>query len=256
MTMRLSTGMCNWLAQHGSVKQAFENGEIKIYTGSQPATADAAATGTLLCTVTTGSGARTAEVLATGTVTLTGGAAGSVDSVTVDGIELLAAAVPYNTSLDQTASDLATAINQGISSPEYRASAAGAVVTIEALRGSGAAPNGFVVTGSNTTITTAYANMSGGVTAVNGLRWGNVAVGVIDKRASDAWSGVNVASGTAGWYRLYGSVADAGTLDSTGVTLRQDGAIAASGAELNIGTTFTNGVTTTISSLANTVPAS
>jgi hypothetical protein len=257
MTMRLSTGVRNFLAQHGSFKQAFQNGKMEIYTGSQPSNADAAATGTLLCTVTKSSGARTAEVLATGTVTLTGGAGGSINTVTVDGVNIIpGGAVAFNTSLNQTATDLATAINQGLSSPEYRAEASGSVVTISALRGSGAAPNTFVVTATLTTITATYADMSGGVTAVNGLVWGNAASGVIDKASSETWSGVNAASGTAGWFRLYGSVADAGTLDSAGTTIRMDGAVAASGSELNIGTTFTSAATTTISSLATTVPAS
>lgn len=256
MTMRISTGLRNWLAQHGSFKQAFQNGKLEIYSGSQPATADAAATGTLLCTVTKSSGARTAEVLATGSITLTGGASGSINTLTVDGVNIIpGGAVAFNTSLDQTASDLAAAINQGLSSPEYRASAAGSVVTIEAMRGSGAGPNTFVVTATLTTITASYADMSGGVTAVNGLGWGNVTAGVIDKAASETWSGVNATGGTAGWFRLYGSVADAGTLDSAGTTIRMDGAVAASGAELNMGTTFSNGATTTISSLATTVPA-
>lgn len=50
----------------GSLKDIFKNGVLKIYSGSQPATADAAATGTLLATVTVGSGAFTAGQPANG----------------------------------------------------------------------------------------------------------------------------------------------------------------------------------------------
>lgn len=43
----------------GSIKDIFKDGVLKIYSGSQPATADLAATGTLLVTVTLSSGAFT-----------------------------------------------------------------------------------------------------------------------------------------------------------------------------------------------------
>lgn len=39
----------------GSLKSIFDHGFIKIYSGTEPATADAAATGTLLCTISVAS---------------------------------------------------------------------------------------------------------------------------------------------------------------------------------------------------------
>ena len=256
MTLRYSQGATNYLAQHGSFKDAFNNGKLEIYTGSQPASADAAPTGTLLCTITASSGTRTAEVLSVGTVTLSSGAAGSIDTLTVDGISIIDAAVAYNTSLTQTAADLAAAINQNVSSPDYTASSSGAVVTIKAKRGSGAAPNGFVVTGTATTLSLSYGNMASGVAAVNGLKFGTAAAGVIAKLASQTWSGVNAASGTAGWYRFSGSVADSGVADTAESQIREDGAIATSGAQLNLSsTTLTKDATTTIDTWTRTVPA-
>ena len=74
MTVRLSTGSRNGLAQGLGFGGMFNGGRIEIYSGSQPATADAAATGTLLGTVTSGSGALTKETRATATLTVTGGA--------------------------------------------------------------------------------------------------------------------------------------------------------------------------------------
>lgn len=257
MAVRISTALRNFILQHGSLKSALQNGEIRVYSGSQPANADAAPSGTLLCTYTTGSAARTAEVLSTGTVTLTGGASGSVDSITVDGIELLEAAVPFNTSLSQTATDVADAINKGISSPEYTASASGAVITISAMRGSGAAPNGFTVASTCTTITKTDANMAGGVAAVNGLRLANAAAGAITKRTDEIWSGVAVANGVAGWFRFVGSVADSGAADGTETQIRLDGSVATSGAQLNVSsTTFASGATNSVSSFTVTQPAS
>lgn len=257
MALRLSTGLRNFMLQHGSIKQALQNGRIEIYTGAQPASADNAVSGTLLATLTKASGAFTAEVLATGSITLTGGGSGSIDSVTVNGINIIPqGAVAFNTSLNQTASDLADAINAGLSSPEYTASASGAVVTITAMRGTGTSPNGFVVTASLTTITASYANMSGGVAPVNGLTFASAADGVLAKNAAEAWTGVAVASGTAGWFRFYGSVADAGGLDSTASTIRLDGSIATSGGQLTMSNTVVSaGATQTGTSLTLTMPA-
>lgn len=258
MTLRYSTAARNFILQHGSLKKAFQNGKILIYSGAQPASADSAPTGTLLCTITSSSGAHTAEVLATGTVTLTGGASGSVDTVTVNGVNILTnGAVAFNTSLTQTAADLAAAINLSESTPEYTATSSGAVVTISAARGSGATPNTFAVSATLTTIMASYGNMAGGVTAVNGLQFGSASAGSIAKKTGQVWSGVNAASGTAGWYRFVGAVADSGVADSSETEIREDGAIATSGAQLNMNnTTLASGATTTIDTWSRSQSAS
>ena len=56
MTVRLSTQLRNNLAGPTGFATTFANGVIDIYSGSQPVTADAAVTGTLLGTVTLNSG--------------------------------------------------------------------------------------------------------------------------------------------------------------------------------------------------------
>lgn len=99
---------------------------------------------------------------ATATVTLTGGAAGSVDTITVDGVDLLGAPVAFNTNLNTTAADIVTAINAGTGSHGYTATAASAVVTIAANISEGSDPNGYVVAVTSTTITTTHTNMAGG----------------------------------------------------------------------------------------------
>lgn len=113
-------------------------------------------------------------VAATGTVTLTGGAAGSVDSITVDGAELLSGAVPFNTDLSTTAADVATDINTGTGSHGYTAAAVGAVITLTADLGAGGAPNGYAVVATATTITVVETDMAGGSDALAGSvanRW-------------------------------------------------------------------------------------
>lgn len=256
MTMRLSTGARNFLNKYGSIDRMLVGGRIEIYSGAQPATADAAVTGTLLCTITDNAAARTAEVQATGNVTLSTGASGSVNSITVNGVEILSVAVPFNTSLTQTAADIVTQITKFDGAVKYIATSSGAVVTITALPGAGTNPNGFVVAATATTITFTTGNMAGGVAAVNGLKFDVITTGVMNKLGTQTWSGVNAATGTAGWFRQYGAAADAGAAASTNLELRIDGAIATSGAEMNLNSTaFTSGATTTLSSWSMTVPA-
>ena len=63
MTLRLSTGLVNGMAVTGSFKSIMEGTAnagfyIDIYTGTRPATPDAAATGTKLARLTAAAGAR------------------------------------------------------------------------------------------------------------------------------------------------------------------------------------------------------
>lgn len=96
------------------------------------------------------------------TITLTGGAAGSVDSVDIDGVELLSGAVPFNTDLATTADDVAADINLGTGTHGYTATADTGVITIEADVSLGSDPNNYVVTVGATTITFTNTNMAGG----------------------------------------------------------------------------------------------
>jgi hypothetical protein len=99
-----------------------------------------------------------------GTVTLDSGASGSVDGITVDGVQVMFGAESFDTDLATTAANVAANIAAATSSPNYTASSSGAVVTIRSLT-SGTGPNGFVVASSTTTIVTTDVNMSGGTAA-------------------------------------------------------------------------------------------
>ena len=59
MTTRFSTGFATLLAGTTGFAAAFANGVIDVYSGTQPVSADAAPTGTLLGTITENSGAFT-----------------------------------------------------------------------------------------------------------------------------------------------------------------------------------------------------
>lgn len=99
---------------------------------------------------------------ATATVTLTGGAAGSVDMITVDGVNIMSGSVAFTTDLSTTATAVASNINSHTSSPEYTAAAVGAVITISAAVGAGSDPNGYQLVVTTTTITATDTDMYGG----------------------------------------------------------------------------------------------
>jgi len=140
------------------------------------ATVDNGGTNDQVATVSTvqANVAAVAEVQATGTVTITGGTrdpgVNTISSVTVDGTELLDAAVDWVTSHSATATALAVAISNGTSDHGFSAAADGAEVTITAAPGTGATPNGDVVDATVTgDVTTTDVNMADGVTAVTAV---------------------------------------------------------------------------------------
>ena len=258
MALRLSTGLRNFLLEGGSLRDAFNGGKIELYTGSQPASANDAVSGTLLCTYTASSGAHTAEVQSVGSVELTGGGSGSVNTLTVNSLEIMGSATNFNTSLAQTAQDIVDKINANPKNKLFVASKTStSTITITAKPGLGTLPNTWVVASTVTTITKTDNNMASGVNSVNGLLFGDSAAGTLVKDASQAWTGVAGNTGTAGWFRLKGAVADAGSADSGEVYNRLDGNVGTSGANLNLtSTSIASGATQTISTFSITQPAS
>jgi hypothetical protein len=199
MAIRLSTGLRNFVAQHGSVKKALQGGVLKIYSGSQPSSPDSAVSGTLLCTLTLASGTLTNGVRATAQITI-GGSSGTFDNILVNGISILDAAVTFTTDLTTTAEMVAQNINAKQSVPKYEATNVGPNVIIKAMPGSGTGPNLYSISCSTTTLTATVvsfgsnASLYSGVAQVNGLTFGSVVAGVLSKSVS-VWSGVNVAGG-------------------------------------------------------------
>ncbi|OFX03281.1 MAG: hypothetical protein A3E78_12150 [Alphaproteobacteria bacterium RIFCSPHIGHO2_12_FULL_63_12] len=116
------------------------------------------------------------ETLATARFRITGGTSNpgtnNLDSITVDGVEILNVAVDWATSNSVTAANIATQINTYNSTPEYTATSDGPEVIISAATGSGSTPNALAVvitvTGGNVTVDTNNTTMTGGVDAVSG----------------------------------------------------------------------------------------
>jgi len=104
-------------------------------------------------------------IAATGTVTLTGGAAGSVDSIMVDGVEIMSASVPFTADLGTTASNVASNITAFASVPDYTATSVGPVITIAAAT-AGSATNYYEVESTTTTLTTVDTDMARGSDAL------------------------------------------------------------------------------------------
>lgn len=256
MAWKVSKALRNHMLEFGDLKHTMSHCFIKWYTGSPPADANAAPTGTLLVTLSLSSGAITREVLSAGSVDLTGGGSGSVDTITVNGIEIMGSSTPFNTSLAQTAADVAKKINDNSKNYLFTSDVTATdVINIRAKPGMGTLPNAWVVASTVTTITKTDSNMAGGVNQVNGLAWGDSANGVLSKLITQVWSGVAVATGTAGWFRIEASVSDAGGVDSTESIFRADGTIATAGGEINMGSTsITTGLTYTLDTFTITLP--
>lgn len=255
MAIRQSTGLRNFLAAYGGYKQAFTGGKLLIYSGSQPAAADDAPTGTLLVTITLASATWTAETRGFATTELTGGGSGSVGTLVANGLEIMGSLTSFNGSLATTAADIVAKINafQQYQKGLYAEVPSGAIIKVWAPLGSGTSWNTKDITaGTLTTITVTDTDFASGVAAVGGLTFSYSASGALTK--SGTWSGVGTTAGTAGWFRLQSCLADAGTSSTTAIRL--DGNVATSGANLNLASTsITVGATTTVDTFTITVPA-
>lgn len=86
----------------------------------------------------------------------------------------------------------------------------------------------------------------------NSLEFDEPTTGVLGKKDADTWSDAGLATGTAGWFRYF-----ANDFDTGASALCFDGAVATSGAELNLSSTaIVLGATTTIDEFEITMPAS
>jgi len=170
------------IAETGTVEVVVDNDTLYL-TATEPGTAFSVsasaingAMGTddqsVAVTTVQANVAEVANVDATGTFTLAAGSlspggGNRVDTVSVDGVDLLDAPILFGTSLSATANAVASAISDGVDDHGFLASSLGAVVTITAPEGTGATHNGetvaFTVSGD---VTASKTDMAGGVDAV------------------------------------------------------------------------------------------
>lgn len=131
-----------------------------------------------------------------GTVSLDSGAGGSVDTITADGVEILEGAVAYNSSLTQTAADVAAQINAN--NTRFYATSSGDTITVRER----------VVTKSAWTIVTTITTM--GKTDTNASGGEAVEVGNIGSDVYATGKRAVALSGTRAMGTVYGVLDDAG----------------------------------------------
>lgn len=257
MTVRLSTGLRNMLCGRQGFSSIFTQGEIRIYSGTQPVSADAAATGALLGVVGEGGWQRQLGARASQTLTLAG-TDGVVMDVKVGDVSVmqvkpydLSGLVQFDTDLATTAALVALAINRtGICT----ASSSGAVVTVFAPACVGDAWNGLALSADTGGLTaTSGGNMGGGLHWNQGLLFAESASGSVTKLVSQEWKFNGSAGGTAGWFRLVGWADDPGQASTT--LARLDGSIGATGDMTLANNTISQGAPNTIDAFSFTFPA-
>jgi hypothetical protein len=252
MALKITTGLRNFLTGEGSLRKAFEDAVLKIYSGTSPTEADDAATGVLLVKITKSSGAVAADARSTPklcTVTISGTPnAGDVVKLDIDGTNYYYTLVAADDDLTKVALKVARMLND---SPHVDAIATGSTGVIYVQ--SRIPGVDFTLTEETSTgITVVVSADIIANAAVNTLKLLAPTAGVITKNA-DTWSGVALATGTAGYFRLVTS-SDLGTDNTTDVRIQ--GSISTSGADLNMSSiNIVIGATQTIDTFTLTEPA-
>jgi len=282
MAKQLSAFAASFLEGRGSWGELLQNGLLMFYTGSQPATADAAATGTACVRFSKAAGAVTKEVLATTIIDFTS-TTGNCTALTIGGLDIIGGAVTYS-SPSALATAVAAAINARRNTVIYSALANANSVTITAPKNSGITLNGLTVAvtvaagtvainaGSSTTL--GGAGVTVGVAAANCLSVVYPPVDGVCIKEATVWQGIaGSGSGagyigftnaftsgtqTVGWFRWYGSMDDpeltgTPTADSQKQYLRYDGTI---GTDITAtgGTVVSFGATQTQNSFTHSTP--
>jgi len=271
MAVILSTGAINYLTGQGSYRQMLQDCVLGLFSGTPPTTADAAFTGSLLCVTTLASGS-VADTAKDGTapsryslgpsfeITKAAGYATGETvklSVTADG-----ATVTYTVTA-LTADG--TAANEDAFCAKIMRELNRQIPQLTTIwEGTGTVKfwllskiSGLAITLADGSGTHAFSNFTAITAAarVNTLYFGPPTAGLITKMTG-VWSGVNLASGIAGYFRFYDPV-DANALDSSAAYRRVQGAISTSGAEgILSNTTLTVGATTTIDNATIDLPIS
>lgn len=229
MAIKISTGLAKYLHSTGSMKKCFTGGKLEIRSGAAPATADAAATGTLLYTIV--NAAAVAKVKQKIRFTPTPGTAnGGVWNIILNG-HTFSFTDDGTPSVAEICTGLYNLIRAGIRTTAITTPAG--AITIPDVDGL------FVLTDNATsldieaatagipfdysaTVTGAGAGTGSWATAIQtadayGLQFEDasaITLGELEKLSTQTWSGIAVADGTPGYFRLV-TDADAGGLSTT-----------------------------------------
>jgi hypothetical protein len=263
MAEHFSTGLRNYMLQKGSFRECFDDAVIKIYDGSIPATADVAATGTLLVTLTKSSGTVSAGEVSqhnTWAVAIpdTHAAADTYAlTITMDSVAVTKTYTntPDAGTSEQVITAAALYFNEEFAQIDFVALTGLATRTIAIKNRVGMAMT--IVDGGGSVTFDVATGALGEVAAAarsDALSFGTATSGVIAKTSSETWSGVVAASGTASYFRLVRSD-DTAALSTTEERLQ--GTVATSGAEINASSTsLTAASTLTLDTFTVTFPES
>lgn len=253
MSFILSTGLVNYLAAHGSLREAFDDCVLNIYSGAVPVTAEEAPGSGLLCPITIGSVAvaatdRSTPVLYKLTV---GGTYGGTAIAKIKADEGAAATTAYEKTLaaGDTTLALATMRIAAFLNDILFIDAVPSDLGTDGIINIKGRINGLDITIASNTPTGVTLTFGTKVPAVPvaALRFGPPTIGVINI-AGGVWSGVNVATGVASFFRFV-RPDDQGNSAGGSTALRLQGTISTSGADMNLSnTTLTISATTTIDS--------
>jgi len=253
MSFILSTGLANFLTGGGSLRKAFDDCVLNIYSGAVPVTAEEAPGTGLLCPITIGSVAVAStdrSIPKIHHVTFAGNAAAGdlcVLSVNVDGIGVINYTytnTPDAGTLAQCVILIAKMINdipQLVAIPDVTAAEMYVMSRINGLDFTLAYVSGDIVA------TVVAAVQAASRAACAALCFGLPTIGVISI-AGGTWSGVNTATGVASFFRFV-RPDDQGNQAGGATAIRLQGTISTSGADMNLSnTTLTISATTTIDS--------
>jgi hypothetical protein len=262
MAERLSTGLRNWLLGSGSVREAFDDCVMKIYSGAAPDEADDAISGNLLVTITKASGTVSTGTWAAGTterssrnewkLVLDGDHASGNTCIAHVHVEGDAGTTyTYTNTPDLDANGVARAVAKMLQETPSLNAVAAEDATNTIYVAAKIAGVELVITdgGGNVTITPTESKAE---SRSDAMYFALPASGAMSK-ASEVWSGLVATTGVAGYFRLVQPFDD-GTDSATAIRLQ--GSVSTSGAELNLSSTSLVATTTlTIDTFSISLPA-
>ncbi len=220
---RFSTGVVQSLAQHQTIKEQFNDGVLNIYSGAQPATADAAINGVLLCALTLSGTTHVPGTKSTRQVdyaTIGSSTENQTFIITVDGTAYTYIAGAGSSTVI-VAKGLAALVDESL---VVSAVADGSNVVLRARFGGVA----YTAVSSGTGTIGAITNLIANARAA-GIQFGTATAGVLAQESS-AWQGTAGNDGTAAWFRICANPVD-NTLVTT--TLKRiDGSISTTSGDM------------------------
>lgn len=253
MALELSTKLRNDILNGRGLREIFADSKVMIYSGSAPATADLAPTGTLLVTITKSSAAVSAAEVSTrqeGKIAITTMTTAQLCKITLNGTNYECAA---GSDTEATAAaTIAASFNRqcGLAGQPVIFGACGTADIYVISRIPGVA---FTLADNTSegTVTVTEAAVANALS--DAIRFTTPSSGAITK-ASETWSGVAVATNTAGYFRLVNSSDDYSN-DTTFLYPRLQGNVGTSGQEMTLSNTaITTGATQTIDTATITMP--